>query len=369
MKQQKYYQYKLKTLTPIHIGMGEEFQPTNSIIFSEQERKIDQSCLLCGGKIINGFCSSCDEPFQKEKTNQSGEKFLYTFTPKDLMNALDSNEKAKLFGLSKQNDWQAIRDFFIDHKAKIEPKAHKKALVSDEVFYQYNNMSKETLFSIEKQYCDILTQKPVIPGSSLKGAIRTALLNRLAYKGCWGKKANELEKIFLNYDKINEDPLSNLKISDAMMIGETITRIVKQVNKNRFSKKTLAPSGILEIIPAETAFEGTIVIDPTVNIVNPILLIKNCQSFYQKELQYESSYASKCISTGFYEKMNEKQSLPANITPIRIGKHSGAECVTIEGYRQIGRFKKQHPDTFWVAKDDNKELPFGWAVLQINEVK
>ena len=64
-----------------------------------------------------------------------------------------------------------------------------------------------------------------------------------------------------------------------------------------------------------------------------------------------------------------------DITLIRIGRHSGAESVTIEKYRDIkiklnrGHTFKNHATTLWFASevrktDHNKSLsPFGWAVL------
>ena len=61
---------------------------------------------------------------------------------------------------------------------------------------------------------------------------------------------------------------------------------------------------------------------------------------------------------------------------LRIGRHSGAESVTIEGQRQI-RIKQEgahsktleYATTFWLAAETRKPklkehlLPFGWAVL------
>jgi CRISPR-associated protein Csm5 len=64
---------------------------------------------------------------------------------------------------------------------------------------------------------------------------------------------------------------------------------------------------------------------------------------------------------------------------LKIGKHSGAEAVTIEGLRKIlikgpgGRkLYKDSATTFWVASPSkeilNEALPFGWVMLYIEEV-
>ncbi|MDW7998100.1 MAG: hypothetical protein RMI30_01400, partial [Thermodesulfovibrio sp.] len=64
---------------------------------------------------------------------------------------------------------------------------------------------------------------------------------------------------------------------------------------------------------------------------------------------------------------------------IRIGRHSGAEAVTIEGNRHIkimqGRDRPplylDRATTFWLASDSPKPktnnglLPFGWAVIEL----
>jgi CRISPR-associated protein Csm5 len=63
---------------------------------------------------------------------------------------------------------------------------------------------------------------------------------------------------------------------------------------------------------------------------------------------------------------------------IRLGKHSGAEAVTIEGNRQItvrgprgNREIKNHATTIWFASETSKPesnkglLPFGWAVMEV----
>lgn len=64
---------------------------------------------------------------------------------------------------------------------------------------------------------------------------------------------------------------------------------------------------------------------------------------------------------------------------LRIGRHSGAEAVTIEGNRHIKimRGKGQQPKyldhttTIWLASETSKPntnnglLPFGWAVMEV----
>jgi len=65
------------------------------------------------------------------------------------------------------------------------------------------------------------------------------------------------------------------------------------------------------------------------------------------------------------------------VFPLRIGRHSGAECVTVAGFRNIRIMgKKGEPaksggnsTTVWLAGDtptaENNLHPFGWAALEV----
>lgn len=74
------------------------------------------------------------------------------------------------------------------------------------------------------------------------------------------------------------------------------------------------------------------------------------------------------ISTNFIEKY-ENLKLEANQFLLRIGKHSGARAVTIDGIRSIKIMKgkgnkpsfEQEETTIWLT--DHK--PFGWLICEI----
>ena len=76
-------------------------------------------------------------------------------------------------------------------------------------------------------------QKPYLPGSSLKGAIRTAILNHLAQSNF---NANGREDRLLG-GSFETDPLRLLKISDAM-VGEGVEGELTHIcdNQNRHRK-------------------------------------------------------------------------------------------------------------------------------------
>jgi len=97
-------------------------------------------------------------------------------------------------------------------------------------------------------------------------------------------------------------------------------------------------------------------------------IIEALKTFYGKEKQREEKELSRIGVTS--PQINKG-------VPLRIGRHSGAECVTVEGYRHIkimqGKGKspkfKDHATTIWLSSDSRKPQnnanlkPFGWATL------
>ncbi|WP_297444485.1 type III-A CRISPR-associated RAMP protein Csm5 [Desulfurobacterium sp.] len=138
---------------------------------------------------------------------------------------------------------------------------------------------------IRKTYKNPLSFKPMIPGSSIKGAIRTALISYLISKDeillkklstIWAKYSrnpkkainnmnNELISLALrNFERkikpdTTKDILRFIKVSDFMLVDGGI-KIGKAEMVHRKKKKTGLPV-YLEYITEKSVFEGTITID------------------------------------------------------------------------------------------------------------
>ncbi|MBW2664035.1 MAG: type III-A CRISPR-associated RAMP protein Csm5, partial [Deltaproteobacteria bacterium] len=242
-------------------------------------------------------------------------------------------------------------------------------------------------FKIERTAFCAFDQRPYIPGSAVKGALRTAYLNSLADRGkdySSIKTHNKLEEKLLHLDrfpnkeKIYKDPFRLVKISDFMPVGDIKTKICYAVNKKKKTtdKEARGLAQILEIILPGSLFVGEIIVDTpqTKDAVSFAIELKNLLDsshlFYGKDKTREDS-----------ELINIGVTVPEtpqidNIMLIRVGRHSGAESVTIERYRDIkimlgshNQTFKDHSTTIWLASevrkpDHNKFLsPFGWAVL------
>jgi len=224
--------------------------------------------------------------------------------------------------------------------------------------------------------------RPYIPGSAVKGALRTAYLNYLAQtprtfspRG----RGRELEKDLLEGGSFHTDPFRLLKVSDFMPVGEVKTKIVYAVNeKKKISQfQAQGPYQILEVILPGAIFQGNISLAPPprgAGIKKPLTkeaLLHSAATFYETEKQREGE--------DFFELgLNHIDAPAPPALLLRLGRHSGAESVTIAKYRKIkimqGRGQPNktldHATTFWLAAEaakpeDKRHLrPFGWVAWQ-----
>ena len=237
---------------------------------------------------------------------------------------------------------------------------------------------------------------PYIPGSSIKGALRTAYLGKLATDlGIKGRKdrAKDLEVELLG-GSFKTDPFRMVKPSDFLPVGDVKTKIVYAVNKkknvsnlNRGEERGNIPQ-ILEVIREESIFEGTIHIqqpEPTAGIKKPIQskeLLNSMHDFYKKIVNEEDDItnslgAGHIVVNSIINKFKDNRGVSAFL--LRIGRHSGAESITIEGNRWIKisppgkppKYSDKGATTLWLTSETSKPntnnglVPFGWAVMEI----
>lgn len=270
-------------------------------------------------------------------------------------------------------------------------------------------------FAISRTAFNPLTSMPYIPGSSIKGALRTAYLSKLAKeRGIRNFGEGRIE----DYDKLRDDKIYSLignrrmaheleinllkgtfetdpfrlvKISDFLPFGEVKTKIVYAVNKKKRTSKHEArgPFQILETVQSGTVFKGTTNIQQPhkeAKIQDPVTfetLWRAVAAFYQPAFEKESKVLMEIGADGnvadsvkaiFPNGFGEKTIL------VRIGRHSGAETVTIEGNRYIRIMQakgtppkfESRATTIWLASEARKPvnntalIPFGWAVLSLD---
>ena len=351
---------KLRTVSPINIGCAEVYEPT-SFYMDYNTRELVHFDI---GKFIELLSDNERERLSaicKQGTPASIiqlMKFIQT-TSQDL--AIDGSRIL------------ASNGFLDHHKRTLSISTHDKNRVNREI----------NQFQIMRTSFDPLTEKSYIPGSAIKGAIRTAVLNlrRKNADGCrfTGRYAGRnLEEVIFGYEFPNlaADPFRLVKVSDFFPAGKCSKRIVYAIDKKKRPNKHEpgAPYQILEIIEPESEFVGLMAIYQPVkrNIIKQPLtkdeIIEALKTFYGKEKQREEKELSRL---GVTSPQIDKG------VPLRLGRHSGAECVTIEGYRHIkimqGKGKspkfKDHATTIWLSSDsrrpqNNSNLkPFGWTSI------
>ncbi len=358
---------KLHIITPIHIGTDDVYEPFSFVI---DEKK----------------------------------RVLIEFDQLKLMDFLQSDDIQRLASIAEKEDllliYKTLKNLYEKYKAKYHG---DEVSVPEELIRRYleilrmgyfNTEAKEAInkFQIHKTIYNPNDKNPYIPGSSIKGSIRTAYLSYLAEKlgiKNWTAKADELETRLLSRgtgrEKMTTDPFRMLKVSDFMPQTQVRRSILYAVNR----KKELSGGQsaaqrrglyqLLETVMPGSVFSGTIKLDKPARediISSPIpeKFLKALNYFYSKIFEQEAKFIKHLGQPiDYYETV--KKMLNENSYLIRIGKHSGAEAVTIEGNRRIkvrtrrGYEDRSSPTTIWLSAPSprvNQGLkPFGWAVLEI----
>jgi CRISPR-associated protein Csm5 len=383
----------ISTLSPVHIGCGEDYYPTNYVID--------------GG-------------------------FLHHFSEEGLMAALNPSELDQLVGISELQNDRGIKELqrFVYKKSKeLANQATQSIPVTKgiESFYMSRIKGEDkNKLEIARHTFNPYSQTPYFPGSSIKGSIRTAILNslneanslqskldELRIKDRYGKPVivsertsipkyanDELQKNLLGYQAISDnpqkgmkgDPLRLLKISDATysnIDNLTSAEIRFAVDRKKEpSKKQTELYQILECLPAHRSqsllFDMTLLSDTDNGFRWTLFNICNsCNEFFVRQLEKELemlkqlNYCSADWAHGLEKLLaDELQDAFENQQAflLRIGQHGGAESNILEGLRHIHipQHKKHSskPTTIWLA-GDNKDaqhelLPFGWVLVEID---
>ncbi len=346
--------FTLRVLSPVHIGCDEVCEPMSFVVDEESDQ-------------------------------------LVVFDPVDFFTSLEEPDRKKFSEICRRGTVQSILQVYKFLRAR--PAQGRAVALCAGFFEHYKQTldiplsdvtrisSELNQFAISRTSFLPYDQRPYIPGSALKGAIRTAYLNSVAAdKDIRDERTHqELEKRLLNCTGIPDDPFRLLKISDFMPVGEVKTKIVYAVNEKKTPSKHEAggPYQVLEVIEPDAEFFGSIRLEKPergVPIKSPLKMeavLKSLNAFFTKEKRREDDQLS-----GIGVSVQERQPLNGS-NLVRIGRHSGAECVTVEGNRSIrimqpGSRQAKWSDeatTLWLAAESRKPgnktglRPFGWVAL------
>lgn len=414
------YTFKYTPLSPVHIGSGDSYEPTNYVI--------DQGVLYefdYGGPLMS-------------------------LTPEDRQELLQITE-----GVSDKRMLQALQRFYYDRRDDLKSWAINKVPVLEGVSLLYEDWIGKSIhqgngrkqkvkkLEIERTAYNPISREPVLFGSSVKGAIRTALLNEMNDGGAlpkvdagwfkvdgrdkWERRRFEKEQKKL-YQRLNQrlfkfqaghfelDPMRLLQVGDAVWsCRNSSPKVQVFVTVNRKKKKVINQHGVERLSQAEKnenlckllecvspwryrAFVGSFNIQrvneipaqehiklPNANLrFSMDQVAKICCGFYLPILKAEMALMKErgFIDHGWYENMQallqalDERMAKGDVFLLRVGRHSGAETVTLDGVRNI-KIMKGNPEyqdrtkTLWLAAKEFKQrtalLPFGWVLVEVEK--
>jgi CRISPR-associated protein Csm5 len=389
----KTYRLALTPLSPIHIGCGEDFEPTNYVI---------------------------------------DDGVLYGFDPSRAV--LNDLQRSKLMDAANRASLLGIQKFFKDNATAFKAQADTLIPVSSGVASVYEqrvghaanveasgNQVFNQLF-IERTMHTGRQSQPYIPGSSFKGALRTAFLDDLnreqppkdvqfSFRGD-AKSTTAMEKRLLQGD-FQTSPLRLLKVADLMPAAhyEPARRVMFGVNRKKKQVikdgRELQPKGIAArkecilhgqfrafvadaVLPSlDPHTDSKTTPSPALRPADFRAIAKQSNAYNQTRLQRELGVLDgrglvnpawkHSIDTLMAGALGKKLTT-GDAFLIRLGRYGGAESKTLSG-EGVASIKimgaKGQPPTFesstktvWLAaerEDEQKHLlPFGWAVVEID---
>jgi CRISPR-associated protein Csm5 len=395
MNQFHCYRVFLTPLSPAHIGTGDSYEPTNYVV-------------------------------------ENGE--LYEFDTGTAMGALSQDDRAELVRITGGRPGagmiQAVQRFFYERRSQLLPGAVNRILVSDGVAQLYGDRIGKTAqrepsgrenlnkLGISRTAYNPISRQPTLVGSSLKGAIRTALLDQVNNGRATTERdglhkfqgSQDLFRYSQNRLELQRDPMRLVQLSDAAWQGDTTSPTaevffaanVKKVpvadrqGQRRSTRADNGPPQILECIPylqyrafvAQLNIQLVDAINQSGSLPDADLrfdmhrIASACNAFYQPILEEEMQFLSRAgyLETDWCDaikKILEDSHLKNGDTfLLRVGRHCGAESVTLRGVRKIKIMKgRGQPDqyassatTVWLAARQRGQttglLPFGWTLVE-----
>jgi len=305
-------------------------------------------------------------------------------------------EQEKLQSVIDSDNFAEVRTFIAE---KIEPETVTFGSIPIEshgLISAYNRVIKakdpRNQLLVDGMTRNKISQVAYIPGSSVKGAIRTAVADRFVEAaGVTSKNKRKTfkpvfepdynEKIF---GRINEDPMRNLKLSD-VSLDRFGSMIIEAEEYSLKEDKSKTPKGYKEV-SANLCQKNAPVVYPLRLSLKPFSLhgqnvdmsfvIDALYRFYVSKYkeEYSKFYSldhAKQIRQGIAPMSLAIANLKTNETLVRIGHFSHVECVTLDNVREpqtrtVRGVRMPYGTTRTLA---NGLYPFGWAKLEFVDLK
>ncbi|MCM1960675.1 type III-A CRISPR-associated RAMP protein Csm5 [Acinetobacter modestus] len=377
---------QITTLSPVQLGSGEDFYPTNYVITDEGWlHHFDELAL---SYALKGNLSKLSNALESQRGDDmilSIQRLIREYS-KDL-------SKLAFYSLP------VSQGFLSFYKSRIGQVAQRET----------GNKRVVNRLQISRTFIHPHKHVPVIPGSALKGAIRTAIVNELAQRELAELKrlasdrqgSKKVQEKVLGYSRVNEDPMKFFKVSDAEYQNSYLpTEIMFSVSRKRKPKANYEPaegvSTYMEVISPYRfqAFTSDLrfveAMDHQQNSPIPSSfaeVAKVCNAYYLPKLKLELEQLSQqadYLDSNYVAAINHliesewETMLKANkIFVLRLGKFSGAQDKTLDGLKRIkiltpkdqpNEERSETTEVRLAAEIDVKQkhglLPFGWVLVQ-----
>ena len=395
----------LTPLSPIHIGCGEDFEPTNYVI---------EDGLLYGFDPSRAVLTDAQRKELEKVAKSSGQKAL----------------------LDIQRFFRKNTDAFKPHAHVLIPVCKGVTQLYEKRIGEVANTESRGRFAfnkleIERHVHTGAQQLPFIPGSSFKGALRTAWLDELNDGQCPRREDNAqkstatLEKRLLwgegQHGKLGDfesSPLRMLKVADLMPTREPEREVLFAVNRKKRQVmkdgQEVQAKGIAArkdcVLPGQYRLFAADVTLPALlqhagatdrkdrpltpnkqklpgGSVDLKRLAQQSNTYHQKRLRDELAELDKRYMvtpdwkrsiealTSDQSEMGRKLK-NGDAFLIRLGRYGGAESKTLSGGVASMGAKGAKPTfesttkTVWLAAQNEEEqkglIPFGWAIVEID---
>jgi CRISPR-associated protein Csm5 len=405
MKMHDCYRLHITPLSPVHIGTAESYEPTNYVIEDGVLHEFDT------GGVVDALAAKGRE---------------------GLLSIANRKPDADMI--------KALQRFFHERREALKPWAVNRIPVLPGVAKLYAKNIGQTaqregdggqvLNRLEIDRCayNPITRQPVLFGSSLKGAMRTALLDKVndGRHAQENKGLHEFQGRLLKYRdqdrrnmKLELDPLRLVQLSDAAWSSSDklpAAQVHLAVNRKKapvVDKNTgqlRKPMGdnlyqILECAPGwrYRAFNGQVNLQRVKHLRRQSefpdqefhwsikAIARACNDFYWgiftseiKQMSARGYLDNAWGQTALQVFSSAKDKIQrGEVFLLRVGRHSGAESVTLRGVRNIrimegrdpqtGRQRSSNADavkTLCLAADTKDQqsglLPFGWLLVEVH---
>jgi len=365
---------KLTALTPVHIGSGEVYEPTNFIMDANVLYEFrDEDFFMALPQIkqeafMNMIKDNQSDSFVKVHKFVKDNKEIAIKVASVMVNVTSGLQKDydRLLGKIRQQEGRRGDNSRVFNRFEIQ-KIQRKQVKTESGGYSNTGY---------------------IVGSSLKGSISTAYQEFIFKQD--GKKVVE-EKFQAKGREISNNIFKDFKVSDSR-VKKIGTKLGFALNKERFEydrhnpQANLKLSTYIEVINPSSEF----MVDINYGTLDIEEILESCTSHYMpifksmfaNKTDGKNEYINEYLPASFYDKYRHFQLKP-NQYLLRVGKHSGARAVTIDGLRDIkskisGGGKRRKPNKFEYRKDETTTwlfgendklnsnlLPFGWLICEV----